>query len=74
MKEVLMFHLDSCGYCDKARRALEAGANYITVLGVTDDLTIGAGSRDYVGPLFGNGRSRALGSCAFARDGCAAIR
>ena len=23
MKEVLMFHLDSCGYCDKARRALE---------------------------------------------------
>ena len=23
MKEVLMFYLDSCGYCDKARRALE---------------------------------------------------
>lgn len=23
MKEVLMFHLDSCGYCDKARRALD---------------------------------------------------
>ena len=24
MKEVLMFYLDSCGYCDKAKRALEA--------------------------------------------------
>lgn len=23
MKEVLMFYLESCGYCDKARRALE---------------------------------------------------
>ena len=23
MKDVLMFYLDSCGYCDKARRALE---------------------------------------------------
>ena len=23
MKEVLMFHLESCGYCDKARRALD---------------------------------------------------
>lgn len=23
MKEVLMFYLDSCGYCDKAKRALE---------------------------------------------------
>ena len=23
MKEVLMFYLESCGYCDKARRALD---------------------------------------------------
>ena len=23
MKEVLMFYLDSCGYCNKARRALD---------------------------------------------------
>ena len=23
MKDVLMFYLESCGYCDKARRALE---------------------------------------------------
>ena len=23
MKDVLMFYLDSCGYCDKARRALD---------------------------------------------------
>ena len=23
MKEILMFYLESCGYCDKARRALD---------------------------------------------------